>query len=138
MSQYERLPVYKAALDMAKYFEKVVEGFTRYQKYTLGTDLRELARSVLYLVAAANRRDDRINNLRYAIKKLEELKITIHLCREVKAFRSDKNVEFSIKQVEDVSRQCEGWLRSTRILSASSPQKGVDSQSLGTHSTHRV
>ena len=41
MARYEHLPIYKAALDMTVHFEKLVAGFSRYHKYTLGTELRE-------------------------------------------------------------------------------------------------
>ena len=37
MARYEHLPIYKAALDLTVHFEKVVAGFSRYHKYTLGT-----------------------------------------------------------------------------------------------------
>ncbi len=41
MARHEHLPIYKAALDMTVHFEKLVAGFSRYHKYTLGTELRE-------------------------------------------------------------------------------------------------
>lgn len=39
MARYECLPIYKAALDMTVHVEKRVAGFSRYHKYTLGTEL---------------------------------------------------------------------------------------------------
>jgi hypothetical protein len=41
MAQYEHLPIYKKAMDVAVYFEKIVKNFSRYNKYTLGSELRE-------------------------------------------------------------------------------------------------
>lgn len=41
MDRYEHLPIYKKAMDVAVHFEKVAAGFSRYHKYTLGTDLRD-------------------------------------------------------------------------------------------------
>ena len=38
MARYEHLPIYKKAFDLAVHFEKVAAGFSRYHKYTLGTD----------------------------------------------------------------------------------------------------
>lgn len=138
MAQYENLPVFKAALDMTKYFENTVAGFSRYHKYTLGSELRDLSRAVLLAVVRANRKDDRIAYLQLALGKLEELKVTIHLCTEVKAFNGLKSPGHSVKLVGDVARQCEGWLRSARIQPASSPLKNAESKSLGTRSTQRV
>ena len=41
MAQAEHLPIYKASYDLFLCLEQVVRGFPRYQKYTLGTDLRD-------------------------------------------------------------------------------------------------
>ena len=54
MARYEHLPIYKAALDMTVHFEKLVAGFSRYHKYTLGTELRQTSRAVLMRVLRAN------------------------------------------------------------------------------------
>lgn len=45
MARYEHLPIYREAFDLALYFEKTVRSMSRYDKYTLGTDLRNLSRS---------------------------------------------------------------------------------------------
>jgi hypothetical protein len=47
MARYEHLPIYKHALDVAVHFEKVVASFSRYHKYTLGTELRNASHAVL-------------------------------------------------------------------------------------------
>lgn len=112
MSLYEELPVYKAAQDMAVYFERVVRHFERYHKYTLGVEIRTLAHRILILVAKANTRQAREESLIEALEKLEELKITLRLCKEVKAFNSFKSFEVATKSIIEVSKQCEGWLRS--------------------------
>jgi hypothetical protein len=54
MARYEHLPIYKAALDITLHFEGLVAGFSRYHKYTLGTELRESSRAVLQQVLRAN------------------------------------------------------------------------------------
>lgn len=54
MARHEHLPIYKAPLDMTVHFEKLVAGFSRYHKYTLGTELREVSHAVLQQVLRAN------------------------------------------------------------------------------------
>ena len=54
MARHEHLPIYKAALDLTVHLEKVVAGFSRYHKYTLGTELRQGSRAVLQQVVRAN------------------------------------------------------------------------------------
>ena len=44
---------------MAVYFEKIVAGFSRYHKYTLGTELRNKSRQVVALIIKANSAPER-------------------------------------------------------------------------------
>ncbi len=44
MARYEHLPIYRAAFDLAVHIEKIVHNFSRYHKYTLGTELRNKSR----------------------------------------------------------------------------------------------
>jgi len=41
MVRYEHLPIYKTAMDWAMYLKQMVRNFSRYHKYTLGSDLRQ-------------------------------------------------------------------------------------------------
>ena len=54
MARYEHLPIYKKAMDGAVHFEKVVAGFSRYHKYTLGSDLRNKSREIVGKIVQAN------------------------------------------------------------------------------------
>jgi hypothetical protein len=121
MSLYEELPVYKKALDLAVYFEKIVKNFERYHKYTIGADLKNISRRVLVLIAKANTKQSRKECLTEALDKLEELKILIHLCKEIKAFHSLNSSKFAIEAVIDISKQCEGW--KARISSVDKPEE---------------
>ena len=111
-SLYENLPVYKKALDLAIYIETIVFHFSRYHKYTVGTDLRNLSRRIVVLIAKANLKSIRKETLAQSLESIEELKILIRICKETKAFRSLKSYEFAARLTIDVARQCEGWYRS--------------------------
>jgi len=50
MARTEHLPIYKQAYDLCLYLEQVVHGFSRYHKYSIGSDLRDTSRGVLKLV----------------------------------------------------------------------------------------
>jgi hypothetical protein len=112
VSLYEELPIYKKALDMAIYLEKIIRHFERYNKYTFGVEIRSLSHRILILIAKANTKQARKESLTEALDGLEELKITLRLCKEAKVFNSFKSFEFATKLVIEVSKQCEGWLRS--------------------------
>ena len=111
-SLYENLPVYKKALDLTVYIETIVIGFSRYHKYTVGAELRNLSRHIVVVIAKANLKSTRKETLEEALKKIEELKILIRICKELKIFRSFKSFEYVTRLTIDVARQCEGWYRS--------------------------
>jgi hypothetical protein len=67
LAQYEHLPIYKGAFDLLVYFEKIVRNFSRYNKYSHGTELRTLTRKILTLIVRAN-------NSREKLPVLEELR----------------------------------------------------------------
>jgi hypothetical protein len=112
MARYEHLPIYKKAMDVAVHFEKVVAGFSRYHKYTLGTELRNKSREIVSLIVKANSTKDKLPCLLELRERVEELIILVRLCKEVRAFKSFKSFQFAIEQVILVSRQNEGWIKS--------------------------
>jgi len=136
-SKYESLPIYKKSLDLAVHFEKVVAGFSRYHKYTVGTELRDLSRKILFKVAKANKKEHRVTCLAEVLESLENLKILIHLCRELKAFKSAASFEFAVKSVVEVSKQCEGWLRSQNQAGTINRPESASFKSLGARPTPR-
>ena len=111
MAQYEHLPIYKAAFDLLLYFEKIVKNFSRYNKYTHGTALRDLAREALVLIIRANNSLEKLPVLEELRIRLEELKTVIRICREVSAFPNFNSFETSINQVINLSKQNEGWMK---------------------------
>ncbi len=109
MSAYENLPVFKAALALAGYFYIITAHFNKRDKYEIGADLCRLSRRVLSLVVKANTKNRRVEKLEQAIEVLEDLKIQVYLCKEVRAFRSIKSFEVSTRKIVDILKQCEGW-----------------------------
>ncbi len=112
MARYEHLPIYKKAMDVAIHFEKVVAGFSRYHKYTLGTDLRDKIREIVGLIVKANSSREKLPRLFELREHFDELLILIRLCKGVRAFKSFKSFQFAVEQVVSVSRQNEGWILS--------------------------
>jgi hypothetical protein len=118
VARYEHLPIFKQALDVAVHFEKMVAGFSRYHKYTLGTELRNQSRRVVALVVKANAACDKRAHLLALREALDELLITVRIAKEAKAFKSFPAFQYAIEQVVSVCRQNEGWLRSLSRKSA--------------------
>jgi len=92
--------------------ENAVRGFSRYQKYTLGTDLRNAAMLVVKVCNRVWRDRSRqhhwVNELIWAV---DELKLTLQLASQLRAFKSFKQFEAIIRQADEVGRCAGGWKR---------------------------
>jgi succinate dehydrogenase/fumarate reductase flavoprotein subunit len=77
MAYYERLPIYKKAMEVAVYFENIVKNFSRYNKYTLGSELRTVSRDIVKLIIKANSAREKLPILHELRERLEELKVLI-------------------------------------------------------------
>ena len=53
---YDNLPIYKSTLDLVVYIETIVKVFERYHKYTIGKDLRNYSKELLFMIQKANMR----------------------------------------------------------------------------------
>ena len=111
MARYEHLPMYRAAFDLAVHMERIVKNFSRYHKYTLGTELRDGSRRVLQRIMEANEARDRGPILETLRREIESLKVTARLAQESEAFASTRAYLHVAEQVVGIARQNEGWLR---------------------------
>jgi hypothetical protein len=114
MAKYEHLPIYKKAFDLNVYFEKIIRNFSRYHKYTLGTEMREHARIIVKLIAKANSKRDKREILLELREKIEELKLVIRLCKELKVFNNFNSFQESLNYAIDIARQNEGWMKKSQ------------------------
>lgn len=73
MARYEHLPIYKKAMDLTIYFEKIVRNFSRYHKYTLGSELRAMSREIVGLIIKANSTVEKLPLLLDLREKVVEL-----------------------------------------------------------------
>ena len=114
MARYEHLPIYRAAFDLAVHIERIVKNFSRYHKYTLGTELRDGSRLVLQRIIEANEAveaDERASVLEVLRREIESIKVTSRLAQESEAFASTRAYLHVAEQVVGIARQNEGWLR---------------------------
>jgi len=117
VAQYEHLPIYKKAMDLAVYIENMVKGFSRYHKYSTGADLRSQVREIVRLIISANNATDKLGTLLSLRDTVEQLKVTIRICKEVKAFKSFSSFQTAAEAAVNLSRQSEGWIKSVKSKS---------------------
>ena len=111
---YNNLPIFKSCLDFVVYIEKIVKNFERYYKYTIGVDLRNHSKKLLFLIHKANiAKNDRVQILHQLRDKCEEVKMLIVVSKKLEAFNSFKSFEHSSKLIVDICKQAQSWLNST-------------------------
>ena len=115
MARSDHLPIDRAAFDLAVHIEKIVRHFSRYHKYTLGTQLRESSQDILKRIIEANSsRRDREAVLLELRQQLEWLKALARLCHESGGFASTTAYLYVSEQIVNLAKQNEGWLKETR------------------------
>ncbi|MEW6380804.1 MAG: four helix bundle protein [bacterium] len=125
MARYEHLPIYQKAMELGIYLQNTVRNFSRYNKYTIGTELRDLAREIILLIIRANSSMDKENVLRELVEKCELLKTSLAFAREAKAFDNFKSFQHASCMAVILCKQSEGWLKSSRgSRNHQSSQKG--------------
>jgi lipid-binding SYLF domain-containing protein len=124
MAQYRHLPVWKAALDLAVHLEHAVRRFSRYNKYTLGSDLRQTAQRLCRLVARANDAKDaaRLCALDELVSAVEEMKTLLTLAQEIKAFANFNEFAAATELTVSLGKQSGGWRRGVRPVAPSRQQ----------------
>ena len=113
MARYEHLPIYRSAFDLAVHMEKIVRNFSRYHKYTLGSELRDGSRRILECIIEANNSRERGPLLEKLRQELEWFKVRCRLCHESGAFRNTRAYLYVAEQFVAIAKQNEGWLRQT-------------------------
>ncbi len=109
---YTDLPdIAKAAARARTVIEESVQRFARRNRYSVGADLRDVARQVVRLTLLAwhepSRRALRIRELSSAS---DGLKLDLQLAKDVNAFRHDREFEMVGRLVKGLGAQCGGWL----------------------------
>ena len=60
---YDNLPIFKSALYLLAYVETIVKNFDKYYRYTLGKDLCQYSKALLFLIQKANMSEHRMQSL---------------------------------------------------------------------------
>ena len=110
-------------MELAVYLQQVVRNFSRYNKYSIGTELRDLSRRIITLIIKANSHHDKSRVLVELVETCEMLKTSIVFAKEVKAFSSFKSFQHASSLAVILCKQSEGWLKSSRKRQNHQPSK---------------
>ncbi|HJS35399.1 MAG TPA: four helix bundle protein [Pseudoxanthomonas sp.] len=109
---YELPPIAKLAERLHLNIEQAVRNFPRYHKYAIGKDMRKQARKIVRLCHRAWR--DRGQQLKWVdalVWAIDELKLSLQMGSQIKAFKSFAQFEGLIRLGEEIGKQAGGWKR---------------------------
>jgi len=108
----QHLPIWRDANRLLLEIEQAVRHFPRYHKYTLGGEMRSQAMRVSRLVHRAwYDKPNQPAHLGRLILAVDDLKLQIHLAKELQAFRNFAEFQRIAEQAVNVGKQCGGWRR---------------------------
>jgi len=134
MARYEHLSIYKKAMDLAVYLEKIVRNFSRYHKYTFGTELRAKSREIVGVTIAANFQGGKARASARAAREARRLQVVLRICKEVRAFNGFSSYAYSANlvrrllpattdsSVDLATAQCIGDVRGPTTASGCAPR----------------
>ena len=114
MAGSEALPIYKSTLSLAVYMEQIVRGFEKYHKYTMGVELREKSKTLLFAINRVSMSDDKVKALTTLRDACEDMKVLIQIAKELQSFKNFKQFEHSSLLTVTVCKQAQAWLGATK------------------------
>lgn len=114
-SYYERLPIYRSAMDLVVKLDLAVRAFPQYHRYVLGTQMRTQALALLSLIVEAMPPENRVLKVSKLCDDAESMKLLCNVAKEVKAFASFKQFMLIMEQVIDLTRQAVGWRKGLQL-----------------------
>ena len=139
-------PVYRDCWRLLVHTEELVRRFSRYHKYTVGTDLRRQAMAVMRGVhTAVYDRTDQAKHIGALVWRIDEYKLTLQLAMEVGAFVHGHAgqqkpaspgfaaFETAATLAAGIGKQCGGWHKKAsglhaQVASRATGQAGAGSQ----------
>jgi len=107
----ENLPIFKSAMGLALYIEQIVRKFEKYHKYTIGVELREYAKQMIFIIHRANISKDKQEHILKLKVYCEDMKMLLIFAKNMEAFGNFKQFEHSSKLCVEICRQAQGWVK---------------------------
>jgi len=102
-------------MELGLALQGVVAKFSRYNKYSIGHDLRQIARRIIQLVVRANSTENgRTEVLRELVENCEMLKTMLIFAKECKAFDNFSVFARLSAMAVRLNKQSEGWVQSSK------------------------
>lgn len=119
--RYRQLPLWCDAQRLLLEVEQAVRGFSRYHKYSLGSELRQQTMNICRLVARAAQEQSvqrRLNMVEQLVWEVEDFKIRLQLGKELEVFTSFAQFQRLVELAVALGKQSGGWCKKARSAAA--------------------
>lgn len=96
--------------DVLKWLIPQIAKFPRSHKFTLGDRITNLALDVLMVLVEAQYIRHKVELLRQANRKLEQLRYLLRLCKDLELF-SMKRYEYISREINEAGKLIGGWVK---------------------------
>jgi len=133
MAKYEHLPVYKKAMELSTYLHELVRNFSRYHKYSIGSDMRQMSFDIIKLIITANSEENKEPVLKNLVIHCEMIKNMLILAKDIKAFQNFSSFQHAAGISVALCKQSQGWLNSiNKSQNYQPPEKRVNKRAQNT------
>ena len=113
MVLHSELPVYKVSYNLLLNLFQLCRNFGKDFKYTIGDKLKNEVVEMMVCIYRANKRKEKAPLLEKAQEHIEVIRLLVRILKDLKEINLHAFVDLSA-QIEDVSKQTAGWLKSVR------------------------
>lgn len=113
MGLFYDLPVFKATYDILLELFLLVQKMPREHKFTLGEQVKNECLEIFLDIYQANTVADKRDFLKNATLHLLKLRVMLRICNDLRLMNMERFMKLN-EQVENVSRQLAGWVKSLK------------------------
>jgi len=108
MALFTELPVYKDCYDLLLKIYGLSKNFRKDTRYTLGEGIKKEVFELVLLLYRANTNDDKREHLLKARERLEVIRLSIRLLKDLREIPLEPFVQLN-EHVEKISKQLVAW-----------------------------
>ncbi len=121
----KELPVIKASYDLNLGIIKMSEKLNKSLKYSVGSRLLNESLELMILLYRSSTRERKTPSLELAKESVHVIRVLIRILVDTRGIEKRKYLELS-RQVDDISKQLNGWYKKNVSLAKVSGQSSVD------------
>ena len=111
MAKYDTLPIYALCYELLLRLLHNIEHFPREYKHTLGERIQNTALDIVLDIYKANTVKYKSAILKSMNNRIQLLYLYLRICHDMKIIGIEKYASI-VQQVDNISRQATGWLKS--------------------------